>query len=337
MQDVSVLNQEHSDIEVSSLLKSVNVPDYQRIFDKESLERIDFMVNDQKKRHDSGRAILFPDHIHIAKVFGNDAVDIIDGQHRLASMRRLHEYGLSFSVPYTLWELESPQDVRKLMQVINSKKAHMAYELNCEQNIRRSFDTLRRYMEANYQKIISSSKSPMRPNINMDIFIEQLINEDTLKRHNLDDPTHLIAFVEAHNQRLKKIWQTSNDLKCKTMVNKCNNVGCYIGMDRDMSFLCMEIDLDMSLVKDCCTIKKSIPKSLRISVWNKYIGENLRVGECNVCKSTIRIESFECGHIIARKNGGDATLSNLVPICGLCNKSMATTNLNTFKEKHYGV
>ena len=79
--------------------------------------------------------------------------------------------------------------------------------------------------------------------------------------------------------------------------------------------------------------KQNISKTLRISVWNKYFGEDVGKNKCMCCNITeITQLKFHCGHIIAERNGGDTSIDNLVPICESCNKSMGTQNLNTFKE-----
>jgi DNA-directed RNA polymerase alpha subunit len=42
------------------------------------------------------------------------------------------------------------------------------------------------------------------------------------------------------------------------------------------------------------------------------------------------VRSYNC-----RKNNGSTTLDNLRPICSQCNLSMATCNLNDFKNKYF--
>ena len=81
--------------------------------------------------------------------------------------------------------------------------------------------------------------------------------------------------------------------------------------------------------------RKSIPKPIRIQVWNEYIGEENGIGHCNVCSDEIKITNFDCGHIISAKDGGENIVKNLAPICRTCNLSMGTDNLNEFKEKYF--
>jgi len=83
------------------------------------------------------------------------------------------------------------------------------------------------------------------------------------------------------------------------------------------------------------TKKKPIPQAIRIQVWNTYIGEKARTGSCMaLCKKTIDITDFECGHVQAEAKGGATTIENLRPICHSCNRSMSTMNLNEWIAKH---
>ena len=78
--------------------------------------------------------------------------------------------------------------------------------------------------------------------------------------------------------------------------------------------------------------KQKIPKSVRVAVWNTYIGNNIK-GKCYVgCGEEITVNNYECGHIISEKNNGEVTIQNLRPICSTCNKSMGTQNMHDFKQ-----
>ena len=80
--------------------------------------------------------------------------------------------------------------------------------------------------------------------------------------------------------------------------------------------------------------KKNIPKTLKRVVWNKWIGEDLGTSKCLCCKVTsINQMSFHCGHIVSEFHGGELNLENLKPICGSCNLSMRTENMNDFIKR----
>ena len=80
---------------------------------------------------------------------------------------------------------------------------------------------------------------------------------------------------------------------------------------------------------------KSIPKSLKSTVWNEYIGEQYGIGACYVCERKIDSKHFECGHIKATSKGGDTTKDNLRCICSECNKTMGSKNMNDFKKQYF--
>lgn len=82
------------------------------------------------------------------------------------------------------------------------------------------------------------------------------------------------------------------------------------------------------------TTKKKIPAALRNAVWNESNGAESKVGSCYVCKEVITFSSFHSGHVQAEANGGDITLDNLKPICGLCNSSMGKMNMDDFIKKY---
>ena len=82
-------------------------------------------------------------------------------------------------------------------------------------------------------------------------------------------------------------------------------------------------------------MRKSIPKTLKNKVWDTYIGKKNGVGKCYCCKTEIDSKNFDCGHIVAVKNGGKKTVENMRPICSPCNKSMGTENMISFGDSYF--
>jgi|UniRef100_A0A6C0GZU4 5-methylcytosine-specific restriction endonuclease McrA len=82
--------------------------------------------------------------------------------------------------------------------------------------------------------------------------------------------------------------------------------------------------------------KKTIPKSLKKEVWDKWVGKKYGVTKCLCCNyQEIRQIEFHCGHVISEKNGGKTNLDNLRPICAQCNLSMGIMNMLEFKKKYF--
>jgi hypothetical protein len=82
---------------------------------------------------------------------------------------------------------------------------------------------------------------------------------------------------------------------------------------------------------------RKIPPQLRRQVWETYMKNNRSAyGPCFVCGCEIHITIFECGHVISHIHGGNISVENLRPVCGSCNKSMGTRNLNNYKAVYFG-
>ena len=81
--------------------------------------------------------------------------------------------------------------------------------------------------------------------------------------------------------------------------------------------------------------KQSIPKNVRIIIWNHYIGEDIIKHKCLCCKKVaISNTNFEVGHVLSEKNGGTHEINNLRPICFSCNHSMGAENMIDFVVKY---
>ncbi len=46
------------------------------------------------------------------------------------------------------------------------------------------------------------------------------------------------------------------------------------------------------------------------------------------------LDSWECGHIVSVRDGGNDSVGNLRPVCSTCNKNMGTENMDSFIEKY---
>ena len=87
--------------------------------------------------------------------------------------------------------------------------------------------------------------------------------------------------------------------------------------------------------KNSVKCSKTISKALKTKVWHKYIGKEAGTRKCLCCNNNeINQLDFECGHVLAKTNGGKNSIENLRPICGMCNKSMRTTHMLEFMKNN---
>jgi hypothetical protein len=94
-------------------------------------------------------------------------------------------------------------------------------------------------------------------------------------------------------------------------------------------------ELENKLKEEVKRKKQSIPKNVKIIIWNHYIGEDIIKHKCLCCKKvTINNTNFEVGHVLSEKNGGTHEINNLRPICFSCNHSMGTLNMIEFVVKY---
>jgi hypothetical protein len=84
--------------------------------------------------------------------------------------------------------------------------------------------------------------------------------------------------------------------------------------------------------------KQTIHHSLRVTCWNKYVGEEIGRTVCLCCRSHLITQlNFHCGHVLAEANGGTINIDNLRPVCGGCNSSMGTQNMQDFARDNFNV
>ena len=81
--------------------------------------------------------------------------------------------------------------------------------------------------------------------------------------------------------------------------------------------------------------RRAIPKKIRGEAWNIQFGDSTR-GFCFCCKKEFDVfDDWHAGHIVSHSNGGTDTALNLRPVCGSCNLSMGTENMDAFKARCY--
>lgn len=72
--------------------------------------------------------------------------------------------------------------------------------------------------------------------------------------------------------------------------------------------------------------RRSIPKKVREAVYKKYDGH------CAYCGEKISLSEMRVDHFIPLYNGGEDTISNLLPACRQCNYYKDTFALEKFRE-----
>ncbi len=146
---------------------------------------------------------------------------------------------------------------------------------------------------------------------------------DDLKEKNNNIKEKNYVKLERDYQKMKNTFKEQNIMIYKIIKNN---------MDLDLDLDLDKIEEDNLNAKDIKRI--TIPKPMRIAIWNNYFGENVGKANCPCCnREKITQLNFECGHIIAKAKGGSDALDNFIPVCKICNGAMQTINFWDFHKK----
>jgi hypothetical protein len=306
------------------------LPEYQRIIDK---ERVNIIFNKIKTVINRGEEPILPGCLIIVK--SKDTKWLLDGNHRFHIYKKLYDE-CKYDCQVLCNEIEVKNDIeaRNLFKIINNVVPipDMPEGINLT-----SVNMISQYFLDKYPKIFSSNKSrkSFRPHIHRDVFQEKIAQVvDILEKKGKIDNTEIINKIEKYNEELKnKNWKTfvtsSHDtsLSINNYITKARQKGgLYIGLFNNYKWLFHLFDI-YNITNRFQSVKKKIPNSLRVSIWNKYMDVNTKKGLCPICRDReIRIEDFQCGQDLAEAKGGGITVYNLFPICPLCNQSMGTKN-----------
>ena len=81
-------------------------------------------------------------------------------------------------------------------------------------------------------------------------------------------------------------------------------------------------------------INKDPNRNKRNDIYHKNIGSD-HESICKFCNiHKIYISNFHTGHIISKKNGGTSEIKNLYPLCGTCNTSMGSLDMDIYIQKN---
>lgn len=162
--------------------------------------------------------------------------------------------------------------------------------------------------------------------------------EDTTpsKKEETEDNTLLV-------QKVDEITEMRNDIKELThIVRELKNIISNNMFEIRNSFSSIRYKTDVveqDTTEDNKTKKnkkQKISRALRIKCWDTYIGVDVGKAKCMCCDHNyITQHKFECGHVIAESKGGTLHISNLRPVCSVCNSSMGTKNLEEFRDEQF--
>lgn len=325
---------------------NINIPSIQRLFHK---EKIDEIYNYQKNYYLENKCLNYLGVLNLNYYIRENKFFLIDGQHRYESLKKLLEDNINDSVFIEIIKVETLNDIKNNYQIINKNTPLPEFTYDITPDIYKNILILfQNKYGKDYDDIFSSDiKKCKRPKISRNRFEEAL--EYIIIKLNITNENDLFNKIENLNKKISK-WNIDNFPKMSSLknpnklINTCRELNFFLGLypfnNEEYIFDWVKTliydEIGETVGKKKKKRKQTIPKSLKILIWNKYIGDEIGKHKCLCCNNVFIYQSnFEAGHIIAEVNGGKTNETNLKPICSVCNKSMGTINMIDFQTKHF--
>jgi hypothetical protein len=160
--------------------------------------------------------------------------------------------------------------------------------------------------------------------------------KDWLMQQIAVDPKASACYASIQEAYMVNTWADNKAFKEHYLWNMMSNHDSCISFQEIVKAKGVPIKNIEVAIKDAkLEPRNAIPKKIRGEAWKIQFGDSTR-GDCFCCKKQLDIfDDWHAGHIIAHSNGGADTADNLRPICGSCNLSMGTENMDAFKARCY--
>jgi hypothetical protein len=316
------------------------IPNFQRELDNDKINDIKNLI---KTRDDLLNFSNQVNPIQIATIQMDNKYThlVIDGQHRLKALLMLDDSVNDVNFAFYLQLVKDQKEaISKFIGCIKGmdKNYYINEEILINEFKSKIFMNFKDLLIEKYgDYFVKSSKNKYI--YKLDDFLIELRDKgfmDIIEENNVDEK-YLLKMLEKCNKKFyKKVYHNYQHNKnhfYKTEQDYLDNYD-YIFVLKNNNFI--EYINDKSQIPNhkLRLIKKTIPKSLRLKVWDKINKDSIK---CPIdwCDEIISKDNFDCGHIISEYNKGDISLENLYPICSSCNKEMNCKNWKDYDKISY--
>lgn len=317
-------------------------------------EYIEYLVNDQIKEY--GRHNQFSILQSITCGDLENKRYVLDGQHRIEAFKRLSvlNYNMNQFVPIIVYKCDTLEELHEYYVRINQNHPINPLELS-QTWFNHGKELCSKFMER-FKAYTKNSKTTCNcPYINLMELVNYLKNRKVFERlqsyvtSSTGIVDTLMSKIDEFNVYLYKNYTHITTYQLSSEINerfaKCYQKSphnpCFLGVWRRMEWLeicvCMIVqnlrteDLKLS---EYTSKRIRIPAVTKNNVWKKRNG-TLMEGSCFVCGESLSYHNMECGHIVPHVLNGSVEVSNLEPICKLCNRDMGAMNLFEYKQLNY--
>lgn len=328
---------------LASKLKQYDIiiPEIQRCIDMNHVDDIThFQINHFREK----QQFHFLGFLNIHYCLATERYYLVDGQHRYASIQKLHsEMGHDMEIVVEYVEVETMDELRQNYKMINQNTILPEFPDDIDGNIPQ---TVAKTIQQSYSTIWSKSPNTKRPNIYFSHFQEGLAV--ICSKMEITSSNHLLKLILNYNTNVKG-WDRCNypDFESiqDNMLEKCKKTGFYLGMFKHTSdeykyrwvtdIIRMETNIDYEHKKKTRAKRTSVYKNVKSDSWDKYTNKQFAV-HCICCNyNQITVHNFHAGHIISHANGGSSSIDNIMPLCSSCNLSMSSKNMEDFILQAY--
>lgn len=250
----------------------------------------------------------------------NDTHYLLDGQHRYCALKLLVEnYDDSIRNKPIVYMLKKVTTLTQLQEIFLSLARNAPIdEWHIDILEQKDDDALRRkqlvesvtdLFVTSFPGIVKKTSRPIRPHISTEYLAELILEINQMGLSTTSEIHDALIEMNSEYQEMFRVTY-SKKLPSTGMVSKFIDKRCYISLRT----------LDIGA-------KVKIPKHVRVRVWDRYF-PNHSQGKCAQCSGHITVHHFEAGHIVSEVNGGLVTIDNLIPMCGMCNRSLGARDLS---------
>ena len=313
-------------IPVSSLLNiHIVFPGIQRDLMEDHVIEI---VNFQKNYFTKNGSYIFPNCLQFCRL--NNQLFCIDGQHRYNAIQQLYNSDKlsDWTIDIEIMECVNETEMIELFKIINMNKPIPEFLKTANETTLDLITDIKNYIKKTYGYYVKSSAKPQRPNINLDIFLDEMIKKYPLNKFkNIDE---FVDWFEAQNDTQRIFLEKMTHLEAITKVLSSIDLGAKTRNSKKLYLGCYWLD----------TVQNRVGAQTRHKCWRAWYStvpecDKSPEGDvlCPCCEMTpINQGCFEAGHIVSFKNGGSDEISNLQPVCNICNKSMGIMNMDEYRK-----
>ena len=329
----------------SQEIKDLKAPHCQRLVDPLHVQSI---YNFQKSHHQKYGEFFFILPVVIAQF--ESVRYVIDGQHRIACVERLSHEGENVELTARLITVGTMEELEEKYEALNQNKPVPKGPLKDWKSFVKPVE---QHCRKQYAKFLSPSENPRAPNFNV------LQLSDYLRKHNVAqkfdyNAKQFIKIMEKLNKYYSNTYETSivPHFRTKSRITKQIELAhkknppfpCLLGLFRKFEWVA-RIEYHTAVATDRSEVPfsemdhfplepcgKKIETQLRRKVWDAQHADVMK-GKCTVCRTELDYDTFVCGHRESRFLGGATLLSNLRPVCVVCNQDMGGENMDSYAQR----